>query len=150
MKGQTLIEVLLALSIAAVVITSVTILAISSLSNAQYIKNQDLATKYGQDGMETVLKIRNSSYTGFSTYNGLYCLGKGQTVLGSAKPSCTVANVDNFIRSVQIQQNGSCGANLAQVAIVVSWTDSKCQSGTYCHTSQISSCFSTVNPVTAP
>jgi prepilin-type N-terminal cleavage/methylation domain-containing protein len=150
MKGQTLIEVLIALSIAVVVITAITWLSISSLNNAQSSRNQDQATKYAQEGMELVRKIRNSSYTTFAGYNGTYCLPKGQTTF-SAQGSCTTPNIDTtFIRSVQINANTGCGVGLSRVVVTVSWSDNKCTSGAYCRKSELVSCFSTQNPVTAP
>jgi hypothetical protein len=78
-----------------------------------------------------------------------YCLGKGQTSLGSPQADCSSNKVDNFLRTVQIQQNG-CGGGVAQVTVVVSFIDGKCSTGTYCHKQTVQTCLSTVNPVQAP
>lgn len=151
MKGQTLIEVLVALASAVFVITAITILGISSLSNAQFIKDQGQASQYAQAGMEFMRGLRDIDYIGFRNYSGTYCLAKAQTILGSVQGACSTPNIDNrYIRSVQIQQNGGCGLNLTSVNVIVSWIDSKCASGVYCHSSKISSCFSTVQPISAP
>lgn len=151
MKGQTLIEILIALGIGGVIISAITVVITSGLNNAQFGKNQNLATNFAQEGMEVVRKIRNNNYNGFRAYSGTYCLGKNQTALGSPVTSCSGENVDAFIRSVQVQQNAGCSANGARVTVTVSWSDGKCPANnTYCHKSQLVSCLSAVNPIQGP
>ena len=148
-SGQTLIEALAALAIVGIVISAIGVIVTTSLSNARFDENQTLATKYAQQGSEVIQQIRDDNYTGFQNFNGTYCLGQGQITLG-LPANCTSANMDNtFIRSITIQQNG-CGANIAQVTVNVSFTDSKCANGKYCHIQTISTCLSTVNSVQAP
>lgn len=150
MKGETLIEVLIALTIAVVVITAIAVLSVSSLSNSQFIKNQEQAGKYAQEGMEIMRALRNNDYVDYGNYTGTYCLDKDHE-LGVSQSSCTTKNIDNvFIRSVTIQQDGGCGVNLAKTTVTVAWTDGKCASNTYCHKSILTSCFSTVQPIQAP
>ena len=149
-RGQTLIETLSALAIISIVITAIATSVTTSLSNAKYDQNQTLATKYAQQGAEIVQQLRDDSYTNFKTYNGTYCLGKGQTTLGAVKPSCTVPNVDTFIRYVIVQQAPGCGANIAQVTVTVSFTDGKCATGVYCHRQSSLTCLSTANPIQVP
>ncbi|MBI3069818.1 MAG: hypothetical protein HYY87_00750, partial [Candidatus Levybacteria bacterium] len=55
-KGQTLIEVLLALGTAVVVLSATVVAVLSALNNAQFSKNQSLATQYAQEGMEVMRK----------------------------------------------------------------------------------------------
>jgi hypothetical protein len=47
-----------------------------------------LAGKYAQEGLEAVRKIRNASYVGFRSYNGVYCLGSDETTLGTPIAAC--------------------------------------------------------------
>jgi prepilin-type N-terminal cleavage/methylation domain-containing protein len=154
MRGDTLIEVLIALAVAVVVISAITTLGITSLSNARFVASQEQASKYTQEGMETVRKIRNGNYSAFASYSGTYCLAKNATSLGISVASCTTANIDNtYIRSVEIRQNVNCGAistNLAHTTVRVSFTDGKCPSGVYCHTTESSSCLSTLPPIQGP
>ena len=150
MKGQSLIEVLVALAIAIVVVTAITVTSLSSLNSAQYIRDQDQASKYAQEGIEVVRAIRNNSYIGFRAYGGAtpYCLNEGEASL-SAGP-CTTPNVSSkFVRSVLITLNG-CAANISRVTVTVAFTSGKCTTGTYCHTSRLVSCLTTINPVPAP
>jgi type II secretory pathway pseudopilin PulG len=149
-RGQTLIETLAALGILSIVITGISISVTTSLSNAKYNQNVTLATKYAQQGAELVQQIRDDSYTNFKNYNGTYCLAKGQTSLGSTSPSCTVTNVDNFVRSVVVQQAPGCGANVAEVVVSVAFNDGKCATGVFCHKQTVSTCLSTVEPVQVP
>lgn len=148
-SGQTLIEVLIALAVIAVVISAVTVIVTSALNNAQFSTKQNLATKFAQEGAELVRSLRDNNYASFQSASGTYCIAKGQTTLGSAQASCPTANVDSFIRSIQITQ-AACAANVARVIVTVSWTDGKCQTGIYCHSSQQNFCLSTVNPVQGP
>jgi len=154
MKGDTLIEVLIALAAAVVVISTITTLAIVTLNNAQFSRDQDQSTKYAQEGMEVIRGIRNNNYVGFRSYSGKYCLAEGDTSLGSPVAACNTVNVINkYIRFVTIAQNSGCGAvstNLTNIVITVLWTDGKCTGGAYCHSSKLTSCFSTVPPVSAP
>lgn len=152
MKGQTLIEILVALTLVSVVISAVTVILTTALNNAQFSKNQNLSTNYAQEGVETVRSFRDNNYAAFASASGLYCLAKGDTTLGSAQSisSCPLPpNIDNtFIRSVQITPAG-CAANVSRVIVTVAWTDGKCQ-GNYCHSSRQDFCLSTVNPVQGP
>lgn len=147
-KGQTLIEVLVSLSILVIIISTIAVLITTSLDNTQSGKLQNIATKYAQEGVEVVRSIRDNNYSLFATYNGLYCLAKDQTTLGNSVASCPV-NTDQFVRSVQVLPAG-CAANIARVTITVAWSDGKCQTGAYCRNSQQVSCLSTVNPIQAP
>jgi len=148
MKGQTLIETVLALGIIAIILSGVTIVVTSSLSDASFSQNQTLATQYAQEGTEILRTIRSSDYAGFNK-NGTYCLAKGALTLPSSSPSCTAPNVDSFIRSVSIVKDG-CSAKVAQTTVTVSWSDNKCSSGSYCHSSNLISCLSTISPIQAP
>jgi type II secretory pathway pseudopilin PulG len=147
-KGQTLIETLAALAIIGLVVSAIGVVVTTSLSNAKFDADQTLATKYAQQGSELMQQIRDDNYTNFKNYAGTYCLAKGQITI-STPASCTTPNVDNFIRSVTIQQNG-CGANIAQVTVDVSFTDGKCATGVYCHQQNVLTCLSTANPVQVP
>jgi Tfp pilus assembly protein PilV len=150
LKGQTLIEALASLAILSIVITAISVSVTTSLNNAKYDQYLTLATKYAQQGSEIVLDTRDESYIGFKAYNGIYCLAKGQTTLGSAQIGCTTKNVDNFIRSITIQQAPGCGTNVALITVSVAFTDAKCQTGVYCHKAVDNTCLSTVNPIQAP
>lgn len=74
-NGQTLLELLVVLSVSVIVIGALVFATIASLRNAQFAKNQAQATKLAQDGIEKVRlgRDRNQvilSLTGVSSWNG--------------------------------------------------------------------------------
>ncbi|GEM_PF-703140 len=147
-RGTMLIEVLVALSLLGIIIPSITSVVITSLSNAQKSNNQNLATKYAQEGVEVVRQIRNNNYTAFQQLSdGVYCLGKGKTSFDPLSGCANTPNLDGFIRTVTIQQTPGCDTNVTFAAVTVSWTDAKCSGGSYCHSSKLVSCFARVNPI---
>jgi Tfp pilus assembly protein PilV len=149
-RGQSLIEAIGALAIIAIVVTAIAIAITAALSNTKYNQDETLTTKYAQQGSEIVRQIRDSNYNGFKSISGIYCLAKNQTTLGATQSGCTTANVDSFIRSVQVEQVPGCATNVAKVTVVVSFIDGKCTANTFCHNVTNTSCLSTVNPVQSP
>lgn len=163
-QGQTLIEILVAMGIAVTVITSMTIVVTSAISNANYSKNQNLATEFAQEGMEVVRQMQVNNYQTLSTLSGRYCLAPTCSAITAASGSCgsnvsgntanCAVNISNtLIRQVDIFPPGSAQAkcvNTIQATVSVLWTDGKCQAGTYCHNQQIISCFSNTNSAQNP
>lgn len=148
MRGETLIEVLIALALITVVATALAAVVVTSMGNARFSKDQNLATQSAQEGMEIVRRIRDNNYVDFRNIaSATYCLNEGVTAL-PLPADCTSANVSgNFLRKVIITQDG-CATNVAKVIVTVSWQDSKCSAANiFCHTSRLESCLSTVNPV---
>lgn len=72
--GQSLIEVLAALTATAVVIIALATVSISGLKNSQFAQNQTKATKYAQNLLEKVktIKERNLSVTFMGADNSSY------------------------------------------------------------------------------
>lgn len=156
MKGQTLIEVLVALGVAIVLIFAITIIVINTLNNAVFSKNQNLATQIAQEGMELVRKQKQSNQATFNSLSGDYCLGKEQTILSPKVIDCS-QNVDIFKREIKINRSdlGSCdtpSANDAKVIVTVLWFDNKCTStaNLFCHNVKLISCFSDVANIPTP
>lgn len=106
--GQTLIEVLLALGTAVVVLSATVVAVLSALNNAQFSKNQNIATQYAQEGMEVMRKMRNSNWTLFSSYSGQYCLDQNSTQLlgrNLTTQGCNGQNVGIFAREVDVEKD---------------------------------------------
>lgn len=146
-RGQTLIEVLIAMAVGLVVVSAITIAVISALNNAQFSKNQNLATQYVQEGMEVVRRIKNSS----NLLVGDYCLNKGSLVLRQKPAAGCGQNVDIFVREINVTSplSGPC-SNQLKATVFVQWTDSKCSGGAFCHEVKLVSCFSDFNIVPTP
>lgn len=169
-RGQTLIEVLAVLTIAVVVISTMTVSVITSLSSAQYSKNKTLATDSAQAGLEILRQMKTVNWNSFKSLNGSYCLAKSCTTLASSDPSCWIRpasgcgqNVDLFIRDVTIEQNSSSCAQptlpppavtvlsgASKVTVAVSWRDSKCGGTSFCENVNLVSCFSDYNTIPTP
>src|SRR3989344_9330524 len=74
-SGQTLLEALIALATAVVIISAMAVLVLSSLSNAQFSKNQNQATQYAQQGMEFLKNLAQSDWASFAAKTDVnYCL----------------------------------------------------------------------------
>lgn len=157
MKGQTMIEVLVALTTMVVIISAITLSVITALRNVEYSRTQNSATRYAQEGMEFIRFLRDSNYTQFTnlTANTLYCLDKGKNSLYSTNAASCGDNVDFFSRSIVLEKNSSyCVAitppaptpvplnTSIKVTVIVSWTDSKCEASGRCHEAKLVSCLS--------
>lgn len=166
-KGQSLLEVLASLGAATVIVTAIVVAIINALNNAQYSKNQNLATQYAQEAMEIVRKKRDSDYAAYSALVGqTYCLDKDDSDLDtldrttnppvgcqrSGTPNLGNRNINNFFaRSITLTSLGSCTSG-AEVIVSVVWGDGKCTSLTnpLCHTVRLQSCLTDYRVVPTP
>lgn len=57
--GQTLVELLVVIAVGVMIISALVFATISSIRNAELAKNQTQATKWGQDGIERLLSLRD-------------------------------------------------------------------------------------------
>ena len=73
-KGQSLIEAVAAVALTAVVVVVLSGLAIASVRNAYFAKQQNLASFYAQQGIELTRSIRDQDLA-ISNYNALGCPG---------------------------------------------------------------------------
>ncbi len=155
-QGQTLAEVLIAIALLGIILTSMTIVVTTALSNANFSKNQELATQYAQEGMELVKQLQLTNYQKLNGFSGRYCVDQnGVWNLNSSGYSSNCAvNINNFfIRQIDVFPIGSAKSSCIdtiQAAASVLWSDGKCINGAYCHSEQIVSCFSDVNVLPVP
>jgi type II secretory pathway pseudopilin PulG len=161
-KGQSLVEALVALGAAVLIITSIAVAVITSVNNAVFSKNQNLATQYAQQAIDTLRHQSISNWTSFSALDGSYCLSQNSTNLIPAGLGCSLNINDSnnnpfFIRTIQITHVASlpatanCAGNiLANVS--VSWRDAKCTNtlNSYCHSVKLDTCLANINSVSAP
>lgn len=153
-SGQSLIEVLIALAASVAVVSAIVVTVITSLNNAQFTKNQNLATEYSREGLEIVRQIAKNNWNNFLTYtNRDWCLNKGSSTLTIMTGLNCGMNIDSmFDRKITIIQSGSTYCtNSAEVVSSVVWSDSKCLSGTVlCHEIKLRSCLADINSVKTP
>ncbi len=160
-KGQSLIEVLVALGVSVIIITAIVMSVVLAIVNAQFAKSQNLATSYARQGMELIRQLSRSNWTAFNNYSNTdYCLGSNNVLEEKAllpNGECP-KNVGNFIREVQIDHNSdSCQiaqspANYgSKVTVTIYWNDSKCGSDSiFCHQVGLDSCLQNINAVPTP
>lgn len=107
-KGQSLLEVAIALGISMIIITALTIVTLEGLRNSQFSQNLTQATGYASEGRDIVRTMRDRSspiyytatssypwpsfYTTYTSCNGAagscnFALG---TVSSGASPTCTI------------------------------------------------------------
>lgn len=159
-KGQTIIEVLVALAAAVAVVTAIAITVITSLGNVEFTKNQNLATQYARQGAEYIRKIAKDNFQNFSkNYTSpSYCLdqnGNLTIMLGSdcgLNVGC-INSICTFVRRIDLVQtdNTYCSGN-TKVSATVEWSDSKCTSlsAPFCHNVTVDSCLANINSIQAP
>src|SRR4051794_20777627 len=101
-QGFSLVEVLVAVGLASIIITSVVSVLPFILSSATVQKDNDLADNYAKEGIEVIRQIRNTDFTTYSGYTHLhtYCIDKDAKALSECPATATAANVDAFRRQV--------------------------------------------------
>jgi len=152
-RGQTIIEAAVALSVVVLTLSAITLAIITSVNNSQFIKDQSLSSKYAEQGMEYIKYMRNNDPVNFSTYAGVHCMNQDNSFLST---SCSVVNIpaaapvykreaEFSANDSQCAQDSTSGAYGTKVTVTVYFTSTKCPlSNTYCHSSSLISCFSTV------
>lgn len=152
-RGQTLIEVLAAFSVAAVLVTAIVVAIISALSNTIFSKNQNIGTRYAQEGVEIIRQIRNNSLSEFTALNVNYCLNSTNELEGKITIDCP-QDSNGISREVKIERGDdatSCGTNNpTKVTVTVLWADNKCSGAELCHNTKLVSCLSETTSAEAP
>ncbi len=151
-RGQTLLEVLVALSAAVIILTAIIGAVTYSLNSSQFSTDQYLASQYAQQGLEVVRRLRDSGWDSFIGLNSTnYCLDKGSSTLRVMAGSCG-QNVDLFVRAVTLHHNDAQCSDVSRVIVSVSWADGKCKDPTnpYCHKTDLVSCLSNYNFIPTP
>lgn len=131
-RGQSLIEVLVALALAVLAIGALVSVTMTSVKNAQFSKNQIQAEKFAQEGMEWIrLQKETLSWTEFEAKltQRFYCLN----ILDWNEGACTafISNTAPFKRDLDLNLDAvSCGDTPSgkddpiKAMVEVSWTDS--------------------------
>lgn len=122
-NGQSLIEVLAAMAVAVIIISGLVGAVIVAVRNAQFAKNQALATSYANEGMENTRQQRDENWDNFWS--------KAGTTVGPTQIGTTV-----FTKTINYDDVSGGTNDKMRVTVTVSWIDS---SGT--HKSQLVSFF---------
>lgn len=175
-KGQTLIEVLIALTAAVVIIAAIVSASLSALTSSEFTRDQNTSAQFSQQGMEIIRDMRNESIASLSANylpDNTYCLADSCTTLNKDISSCWTKlsqcgqNVSGkYVREVTVSHNsmdcnatptpsgGGGGVLTSNVKITVAtyWYDNKCtnSTNTFCHNTIVSTCFSDFTIVPTP
>lgn len=109
-KGQSLVEVIVALAVALIVILALVRVTVTSIHNASFAKNQALATQYAQEGMEKIRAYRDQN--DWSTF-----VANCDATLNSFVPPPPF--------SLSPTTGCTCGSNSCTIKEVITWTDSQ-------------------------
>ena len=136
-RGQTLFELVAAIAIGVIIVTSIVAAATLSLGNSNYSKNQANATRYAQEAQEWLRAQKDSSWATFSSKSGAtpqtYCLSSLSWPSAGACGASNFISGTYFIRQVVLT---TLDASTIEARVTVTWTDG---SGT--HTSDVSTQF---------
>lgn len=95
-KGQTLIEMMVAFSALVIILTAAVTAIVASVNNATFTKNQNIANKIGQEGIENVRNSIKSNFVDLDTRaDGIYCMPT--TLAAMIGGACNIALPSNLI-----------------------------------------------------
>src|SRR5258708_3277919 len=95
-NGQSFFEVLMALAMVTLILTTLVSLATISVRNATRTKNESLATRYSQEGIEWLRSQRDASWVSFSNFSAPSPNGKTwciNTLNFNSSGTCASASV---------------------------------------------------------
>lgn len=149
-KGQTIIEAVIALTTIMLILTAISIVVVSSIYNSQFVRNQNLANKYSQQGMEFIRNMQANDIQQFASYDLITtCIDELTSTLTTQ--NCTAVNAGGtHVRTIQLNQDVSpCNTGETRVTVTTKWSSSKCpNTNTFCHSSILSSCLPYVGSAT--
>lgn len=140
-QGQSLVEVLVVVVLAAMMIVSLIAIILASLKNAQFAQNQTQATKIAQDTVDKIRVIRDdnkstaiingvTSYCFTQLFDNNTCVGTCYYKLASNttlvfQPSAVAEDLSGgFSRLIQIHQLPSPSSDTANLIVTITWQDS--------------------------
>lgn len=131
-KGQTIFELVMAISVGVVIITAVVILVTTSLNNSTFAKNNAQATRYSQEAVEWLRSERDKSWSTFYSKSGAatqyYCLTNLSWPQGGNCSSSQIITNTPFLREVSLTNrdlDGSSenGQETVEAKVTVVWED---------------------------
>ncbi len=159
-SGQTIIEAMVALVTILLIITAISVVIVNGLYNSRFIKNQNEANKYAQQGMEFVRNIQKNDLATFSQYSQAgqtYCIDSVNNILTTIDCSETGVNTGtSYNRTVSFAPaGGECldtpNNKETKATVTVKWSSTKCPAtNTFCHKSVLTACLTYIYPESSP
>lgn len=130
-KGQTLFEIVVALGIGVVVITSIVAVVTVSLRNANFAKNKTEATKYTQEALEWLRSEKEKDWPVFFARSGspaYWCLQSlsWPDSAGQCAQNQTISGATTFTRNVTLTTtdiDGDLALDDIAATVTVSWSE---------------------------
>ena len=121
-RGQTLLELVVAIGVVAVVLTALVAAVTASLRYSQATRLRSRGVKYAQEGLELSRKLRDiSTWDVFQAYgdgSGSWCLDAlGVWTVDASSGSCPFSAGDDFWRRVTYVWNDP----RMEVTVTVTW-----------------------------
>lgn len=120
-SGQTLLEIVVALGVIAVVLTGLVTAVTASLRYGQASKYRSQGVKYAQEGLELTRKLRDTSpwadFLAYSNGSGIWCLDQAGVWTVSTGSGCPIVAGSTFWRTITFTVNGT----VMDVTSEVSW-----------------------------
>src|SRR3990167_8541004 len=95
-KGQSILEIIITLSILALVLGGLVIVIVNSLKNSQFSKNQAQATKLAEEGLDAVRSMKSNDQCSLTTTLGpYYWINRTPAVWGNVSSLVGYYNIDS-------------------------------------------------------
>jgi prepilin-type N-terminal cleavage/methylation domain-containing protein len=120
-RGQSMLEVLVAIAIAALIMMGVVSLSTVSVRNSSYSRDNSLATKFAQEAMEWLREERDKDWTDFAARAGTYTINCQPLLESSWDTSCGAIN-GKFVRSAELSVV-DFDPNRISATVTVQWQD---------------------------
>lgn len=117
-SGQSLIEMLLMISLVVVLVTSIVVGSTVSLKNQQISSFKDQALRYAQQGVEIIRSLRNTDWTSFQSYSGSWCIDN-DGVLTALVDACSLLLDEKYQRVAKFTWDAV--NERMKVEVLVSW-----------------------------
>jgi type II secretory pathway pseudopilin PulG len=117
-KGQTLVEAIVVIGMVMLMVTGLISGTTAALKSSQSVKTRSEATKYAEDGIETLRLMRDTNWSSIASYvdTGSNCFNND----GKFSGVCTPTSDTNLTRKVTLN---SAGANTIHVNVTVTYSE---------------------------
>lgn len=118
-SGQSLFEVIVGLGITALILVGAMSLSTASVRNSDFARNDSVATKFAQEGIEYVREQRDTNWPSFYGQ----ATGSPKNLGNLSWPpggTCNIPSATIFCRTVTLSQVTSATVD---VLVIVSWSD---------------------------
>lgn len=129
MRGQSMVEAVVAVGVVVLLVTGLIAATTSSLQFGQMSKTRTQALQYAKEGMEVIRILRDTAWVTVPQA-GSYCLDKEQKELGTAASEDCPMTIDNmFSRTVSFSHDNRCvSPSCVIVTVTVAWMEKGKQS----------------------